>query len=280
MYSAWAVAEYVGEAQVVGEQPDDRQPHLGALQPGMCAVVAAVGCERETGTVDPPAEDGGEHPLSPSAALGATEVCLLAGQPKRVDDVEHVAGVEAVAAENSLVLRVGEQGPDRRLGVRQRQAVLRVGAAREAVEPVDHLEPAVVGMRAAPHAGLGVGSRGQPAHEGEELLLGLSMVVEVSGDRGAEGIDRRACAPGIPCPWQVVQLVRCHVDANWVLEATAEELQGVAGAEDVVARWAFQDGQLGDIGGFIEAGVGEITRRHQPGRGVLASAQAAYQVIH
>ncbi|CAM5734658.1 hypothetical protein SALBM311S_09038 [Streptomyces alboniger] len=100
--AAWAVAELVGAAQQVGQEPDDRQPHLGALEAGFRAGARGAGTEAEAPAVLPTGEGGPQLPFGPCADLGRTVAVAAVrpepagAQPQRVGDVQDpVAAAEA-----------------------------------------------------------------------------------------------------------------------------------------------------------------------------------------
>src|SRR5215207_1709194 len=64
-----------------------------------------------------------------------------------------------------------------------------------------------------------------------------------------------------------------------MLEATTEDLEGIADAEDVVAGRTLQNGQPGHVKWFLQASVGQVAGGHQPGPRILACAETAYQVV-
>jgi hypothetical protein len=111
-----------------------------------------------------------------------------------MDNIEHVAGIAAMSAEEALVARVRQHGVGRLARTRQRRAKLRIGASCEPVEAVDRLQPSVLLSRGSPHAVFGDAQR-EPAEERFERAGSAEVAgVEIAG--GAEGVDPVAAGPG------------------------------------------------------------------------------------
>ena len=112
-------------------------------------------------------------------------------------------------------------------------------------------------MRRTPRSGRGIGAGQEPAHQ-EFERAGFLVVVEVSRQRRAECVDRGPRRPGSSCPGQLVQIVEGEVGGDRVLEAAAEDLEGVADTQDVIARRPFQDREF-RVRRLVQTVVGEVS---------------------
>ena len=98
--------------------------------------------------------------------VGAIVGLVPVREPQRVRNIEHVAGVLALPREEADLASVRQHGVDDRTRTRQRNAELRIAAARGAVEAVDDLQVAVRGAGRSPHAGARIRVRREPAEQG------------------------------------------------------------------------------------------------------------------
>ena len=104
-----AVPELTGQAEEVGEQPDDGQPHLRAVQSRRGGLEARRGAVRSLKAEALFRVPSREHVLQQLAGdqqsfIGA--VTGVSGQPQRMGDVEHVAGVVPVGPEVARIASV------------------------------------------------------------------------------------------------------------------------------------------------------------------------------